>query len=74
MLDCWERGTRTLLPSPASTTRLSDFKFIKPLWKVEDCFTQLGRWRRLSRSFEATPTSATAWLHVASVGYLLTKL
>jgi len=50
------------------------FKPIRPLWKVEDCFAQLGRWRRLSRSDEATPESATAWLHVACVGYLLTKL
>jgi transposase len=43
-------------------------------WKVEDCFAQLGRWRRLSRSYEATTESATTWLHVACVGYLLTKL
>lgn len=50
------------------------FKPIRPLWKVEDCFAQLGRWRRLSRSYEATPKSATAWLHVACVGYLLTKV
>jgi putative transposase len=47
---------------------------IRPLWKVEDCFAQLGRWRRLSGSYEATTDSATAWLHVACVGYLLTKL
>lgn len=50
------------------------FKPIRPLWKVEDCFAQLGRWRRLSRSYEATTESASTWLHVACVGYLLTKL
>ena len=50
------------------------FKLIRPLWKLEDCFAQLGRWRRLSRSYEATTESATTWLHVACVGYLLTKL
>jgi len=50
------------------------FKPIRPLWKVEDCFAELGRWRRLSRSYEATTESATAWLHVACVGYLLSKL
>jgi transposase len=50
------------------------FKPIRPLWKVEDCFAQLGRWRRLSRSFEATAESAGTWLHVACVGYLLTKV
>jgi len=50
------------------------FKPIRPVWKVEDCFAQLGRWRRLSRSYEATTESATTWLHVACVGYLLAKL
>jgi len=50
------------------------FKPIRPLRKVEDCFAQLGRWRRLSRSCEPTTASATTWLHVACVGYLLTKL
>jgi putative transposase len=30
------------------------FKPIQPLWKVEDCFAQVGRWRRLARSYEAT--------------------
>jgi putative transposase len=50
------------------------FKPIEPLWKVEDCFAQLGRWRRLARCFEATTTSATAWLHVVCVAYLLTKV
>jgi transposase len=47
---------------------------IRPLWKVEDCFAQLGRWRRRSLSYDATTESATTWLHVACVGYLLTKL
>jgi transposase len=46
------------------------FKPIRPLWKVEDCFAQLGRWRRLARSYEATTDSAT-WLRSACVGYLL---
>lgn len=52
----------------------SGFKPLQPLWKVEDCFAQLGRWRRLARCFEATAGSATAWLHVAFVGHLLTKV
>jgi hypothetical protein len=47
---------------------------VRPLWKVEDRFAQLGRWRRLSRSDEAIPESATTWLHVACVGYLLTTV
>ena len=51
-----------------------EFKPIRPLWRVEDAFAELGRWRRLSRSFEATSASATAWLQVACVGWMLTLL
>jgi hypothetical protein len=33
-------------------------------------------WRKPNKpkGYEATPESATAWLHVACVGYLLTKV
>jgi hypothetical protein len=48
------------------------FKPIQPLRKVEDAFARLGRSGRLARSFEGTEASATAWLQVACVGYLLT--
>jgi len=47
------------------------FRPIAPLYKVEHAFAQLGRWRRLSRCYEGSEASATAWLEVASVGYLL---
>jgi transposase len=50
------------------------FEPMHPVWKVEDAFAQLGRWRRLARSFEATPRSATAWLQVACIGYMLSLL
>lgn len=50
------------------------FKPIRPLWRVEDCFARLGRWRRLARSFEATPKSATAWVQVAAIGWMLSVL
>ncbi|HET8571974.1 MAG TPA: IS5 family transposase [Candidatus Limnocylindria bacterium] len=45
-----------------------------PLYKVEHAFAHLGRWRRLSRCYEGTEASARAWLEVASVGYLFTRL
>ena len=48
------------------------FEPIRPLWRVEDAFAENGRWRRLARSFEGTPASATAPLQVACVGWLLT--
>ena len=49
---------------------VSGFVPIRPLYRVEHAFAQLGRWRRLSRCYEGTEASARAWLEVASVGYL----
>jgi len=43
---------------------------IRPLYRIEHAFAQLGRWRRLSRCYEGSEASARAWLEVASVGYL----
>jgi hypothetical protein len=54
--------------APAPGT--SSFVPIRPLYKIEHTFAQLGRWRRLSRCYEGSQASATAWLAVASVGYL----
>lgn len=51
-----------------------EFRPWKPLWKVEAAFSELGRWRRLGRSFEATQASATAWMQVAAVGWMLRLL
>jgi len=48
----------------------SGFTPLWPLYKVEHTIAQLGRWRRLSRCYEGSEASATAWLEVASVGYL----
>jgi len=51
-----------------------EFRPWKPLWKVEAAFSELGRWRRLGRSFEATQASATAWMQVAAIGWMLRLL
>lgn len=47
------------------------FRPLRPRYKVEHAFAQLGRWRRLSRCYEGSEASATTWLQVASVAYLL---
>jgi transposase len=44
------------------------------LWRAENAFAQLGRWRRLARCFEGTTASARAWLEVACMGYLFGRL
>jgi transposase len=50
------------------------FKPLPMVWRVENAFAQLGRWRRLSRCYEATAESAKAWLEVACVGYMLGRV
>jgi len=47
---------------------------LRHLWRAENAFAQLGRWRRLSRCYEGTAASAPAWLEVACMGYLLGRL
>ena len=47
---------------------------IAPLYRVEQVFARLGRWRRLSRCFEGTAASARAWLEVAAVGEMLGRI
>jgi len=54
-------------PTPGSV----GFIPIAPLYRVEQAFARLGRWRRLARCFEGTTTSARAWLEVAAVGEML---
>ena len=36
---------------------VSGFVPIRPLYKIEHAFAQLGRWRRLSRCYEGTAAS-----------------
>ena len=62
------RHVRLDIKAPPPGT--SGFVPIRPLYKIEHTFAQLGRWRRLSRCYEGSEASATAWLEVASVGYL----
>jgi transposase len=52
----------------------SGFVPLRPLYRVEHAFAQLGRWRRLSRCYEGTAASARAWLEVAAMGYLFARL
>jgi transposase len=52
----------------------SGFTPIAPLYRVEHAFARLGRWRRLSRCYEGSAASARAWLEVAAVAYLFTRL
>ncbi|WP_217914431.1 IS5 family transposase [Miltoncostaea marina] len=47
---------------------------LRPLWRIEDAFARLGRWRRLSRSYEGPAASARAWMEIAACHYLLGRV
>jgi hypothetical protein len=49
------------------------FEPIRPLWKIEDCFSSAAgdAWRAAT---EPPPESASTWLHITCVGYLLTHI
>lgn len=52
-------------------THPKPFKPIARAWQVEVTHGQLGRSRRLSKSFEQTEESATAWLELAGIHLVL---
>ena len=67
-----QHGARLVIKAPPAGQK--GFTPIAPLYKVEHAFAQLGRWRRLSRCFGGTAASARAWLEVACMGYLFSRL
>jgi putative transposase len=50
------------------------FKPLRYSWRVETAHAQLFKSRRLAKSFENTPESATAWLQLACIAMLLNDL
>ncbi len=50
------------------------FELLPRRWVVERTFAWLGRCRRLAKDFEATVTSATAWLFLAHIRLLTRKI
>lgn len=58
-------------------TRAADIKGFVPLpkrWIVERTFAWLGRDRRLSKDYERTCESTTAWIHLSSIRLMLRRL
>jgi len=50
------------------------FDPIAPLYRVENVFARLGRWRRLSPWYEGKESSTKAWLEVAALAYMFARL
>lgn len=54
--------------------RHSGFRVLKRRWVVERTIAWLGRNRRLSKDYEALPSSEEAWIYAASCRLLLKRL
>ena len=52
----------------------SGFRVLPRRWVVERTFAWLGRNRRLSKDYEALPSSEEAWISLASCRLLLRRL
>jgi transposase len=50
------------------------FELMRRRWVVERTFGWLGRYRRLSKDYEATIESSAAWLWVAFIRILVSRL
>jgi len=59
-------GTIPELVTPA-------FKVLPWRWVVERTFGWLGRYRRLSKDYEATIESSLAWIHIAFIRLLVQR-
>lgn len=69
-----QRDTHDFRPGGKPRKAKRTFTPLRPLYKVENTFAQLGMWRRLSRCFEQTALGAQTWLEVACVAYLCGRL
>ena len=50
------------------------FQLLPRRWVVERTFAWLGRYRRLSKDYEALPETEEAWIHLAMSSLMLARL
>jgi putative transposase len=64
----WAKETcRWLLTTVLRPVGVKGFVVLPKRWIVERTFAWLGRYRRLSKDYEATIASSTAWIHIAMI-------
>lgn len=56
------------------TDHAEGFKLLPRRWVVERTFAWLGRCRRLAKDFEKTIASAEAWVYIANIRLLTTRI
>jgi putative transposase len=54
--------------------RPTGFQVLPRRWVVERTFAWLGRYRRLSKDYEALPATEEAWIHLAMSCLMLARL
>jgi putative transposase len=52
----------------------SGFQLLPRRWVIERTFAWLGRYRRLSKDYEALPATEEAWIHLAMSSLMLARL
>lgn len=69
------RGRNRLrLEIKAKRPGATKFEVIPFRWRVERTFAWLGRWRRLSKDYEATTTSSEAFVKLAMIHLMARRL
>jgi putative transposase len=66
----WVRWPADQEPPPMPT----GFQVLPRRWVVERTFAWLGRYRRLSKDYEALPETEEAWIYLAMSSLLLARL
>jgi putative transposase len=66
----WIRAPADQEPPPMPT----GFQVLPRRWVVERTFAWLGRYRRLSKDYEALPATEEAWIHLAMSSLMLARL
>ena len=65
----WIRVAADQDPPPMPT----GFQVLPRRWVVERTFAWLGRYRRLSKDYEAFPATEEAWIHLAMSSLMLAR-
>ena len=66
----WVRWPADQEPPPLPT----GFQVLPRRWVVERTFAWLGRYRRLSKDYEALPATEEAWIYLAMSSLMLARL
>jgi transposase len=62
------------LPGQEPPPRPKGFHVVKRRWVVERTFAWLGRYRRMSKDYEATIASSESYVYIAMISLMLNRL